>query len=259
MKLPYVEHGDPAGVPLLLLHGFTDSWRSWEPVLGHLPSGYRAIAPTQRGHGDAEQPPSGYRIEDFAADAVELMEELELGPAVVAGHSMGAWVAQRIAIDQRERVTGLLLESAFGTTRENPSVVEFGEEVAQLTDPVDRAFVREFQLSTCERPLPAGMLDAIVAESVKLPARVWRDTYAGFLEIDYSEELAEIQAPVLLIWGDRDAFAGRAEQDWLVDRIPDARLAVYEGTGHAVHWEEPERFTRDLAAFARLIEGSPIG
>ena len=53
-----------------------------------------------------------------------------------------------------------------------------------------------------------------------------------------------------MIWGDRDGFITRAEQDGLVERIPDARLEVYEGTGHAVHWEERERFTRDLVDFA---------
>ena len=53
VTLQYVEQGDPAGIPVLLLHGATDSWRSFEPVLPHLPSSIRAFALTQRGHGDA--------------------------------------------------------------------------------------------------------------------------------------------------------------------------------------------------------------
>jgi pimeloyl-ACP methyl ester carboxylesterase len=78
--LPYVEQGDADGVPVVLLHGVTDSWRSFEPVLPHLPDSIRAIAVTQRGHGDAPKPESGYLIEDLAGDVVALMDELQLGP-----------------------------------------------------------------------------------------------------------------------------------------------------------------------------------
>src|SRR3712207_1329643 len=95
VTLPYVEQGDPAGVPVLLLHGYTDSWRSWEPVLPSLPGSVRAVAPTQRGHGDAGRPASGYGPHDFAADLAAFVDALGLGPAVVAGTSMGSIVAQR--------------------------------------------------------------------------------------------------------------------------------------------------------------------
>ena len=61
LRIPYVEQGDPAGVPLVLLHGYSDSWRSWEPVLAHLPHTVHAFAITQRGHGDADRPIDGYR------------------------------------------------------------------------------------------------------------------------------------------------------------------------------------------------------
>ena len=56
VTLPYVEQGDPDGVPVILLHGVTDSWRSFEPVLPHLPPSIHAFALTQRGHGDADRP-----------------------------------------------------------------------------------------------------------------------------------------------------------------------------------------------------------
>jgi hypothetical protein len=55
IKVPYVVQGDPSGVPMLLLHGFTDSWHSFERVLSHLPQTVQAFAQTQRGHGDADR------------------------------------------------------------------------------------------------------------------------------------------------------------------------------------------------------------
>ena len=65
LKLPYAEQGDRSGVPVVFLHAFADSWRSFERVLPCLPRSIRAIAPTQRGHGDADRPGSGYGVEDF--------------------------------------------------------------------------------------------------------------------------------------------------------------------------------------------------
>jgi non-heme chloroperoxidase len=67
IELPYVEQGNPSGVPVVMLHGVTDSWRSFEPVLPRLPDDIRAVAVTQRGHGDAPKPESGYGIEDSPA------------------------------------------------------------------------------------------------------------------------------------------------------------------------------------------------
>jgi pimeloyl-ACP methyl ester carboxylesterase len=67
LTLPYVEHGDPAGVPVVLLHGYSDPWRSWELLLPELPDSPHAFAVTQRGHGDADRPAVGYRPEDHAA------------------------------------------------------------------------------------------------------------------------------------------------------------------------------------------------
>jgi pimeloyl-ACP methyl ester carboxylesterase len=250
VRLQYAEQGEPGGAPVLLLHGLSDSWRSYEQSLERLPDWVHAVAPTQRGHGDSERPDAGYGIEDLAADAAALIDALGLGPATVVGHSLGSWVAERLAIDHPERVAGLVLVGAFGPARENPVVVEFVEEaIAPMTDPIDPDFVREFQLSTITRPLPDGMLDTVVQESLKLPARAWKALCAGFLESDHTDELDAISARTLLIWGDRDAFATRSEQAWLESRIAGSRLLVYEGTGHAIQWEEPDRFTNDLVAF----------
>ena len=72
----------------------------------------------------------------------------------------------------------------------------------------------------------------------------------------HTAALGAIAAPTLLVWGDQDTFVTRAEQDRLLSRFPGSRLLVYEGTGHAIHWEEPERFAADLMTFiATVSEG----
>ena len=252
VRLPYVEQGNPTGLPVVLLHGVTDSWRSFERVLPHLPDSLHVFALTQRGHGDADRPAKGYEIEDFTADLAAFMDAVGLARAVVVGTSMGSSVGQRFAIDCPERTTGLLLMAAFHSYVDNPTVVEFVEIVAGLTDPIDPAFVREFQESTLARPIPPAFLETVVQESLKVPAPVWREAFAGFVKDQTPAELSKIAAPTLIVWGDRDAFAPAGDQDALVAAIAGSRLLVYRGAGHALHWEEPARIAADVVAF---VEG----
>ena len=249
VMLPYVEQGDPDGAPVVLLHGYTDSWRSWERVLPHLPDSIHVFALTQRGHGDADRPDSGYRPHDFAADVAAFMDALDLEEAVIVGHSMGSIVAQRFAIDEPERTRGLVLAAA-ATTWRTPVALELWEVVSTLEDPIDPAFVREFQESTLAQPVPPAFLDTIVAESLKVPAHVWKAALReGHLEAHIAGELGAIQAPTLIVWGGQDAIHSRSEQDALAEAITDAELVVYPDAGHGLHWEEPERFAADLVAF----------
>ena len=112
LKLPYVEQGDPSGLPMLLLHGVTDSWHSFERVLPYLPRSIHAFALTQRGHGNADRPAKGYRTRDLAADVALFADRFNVRSAVVVGHSMGSTNAVRFAIDYPERTLGLVLMGA---------------------------------------------------------------------------------------------------------------------------------------------------
>ena len=106
-------------MPVVFLHGVTDSWRSLKVVLDRLPATLRALAITQRGHGDSSKPDEGYGYADMAEDLREFMDALGLPAAVVVGHSMGSMVAQRFAADHPERVAGLVLMGAFQTIHGN--------------------------------------------------------------------------------------------------------------------------------------------
>jgi non-heme chloroperoxidase len=252
VELCYVEQGDSSGTPMLMLHGVTDSWRAFEPILPHLPESIHVFAVTQRGHGDSSRP-DGYRTRDFAADVGEFVDALELAPVVIVGHSMGTINALRFAIDRPRDVQGLVLGGAFAAFRSNPDLVEFCAAVSALEDPINPEFVRTFQQDTLARPVPEAFFETVVAESLKVPAHVWRAAFAGFLEDDFANELDKVSAPTLLLWGAHDAFSPRSDQDTLTSILPHARLVVYEDAGHALHWEEPERFAGDIAAFTESL------
>lgn len=256
--LDYVEQGDRDGLPLILLHGYTDSWRSFQPLLATLPTNLRVIAVSQRGHGDSAKPRSRYDARVFAGDLAALMDALGIGAAVIAGHSMGSQVAQRFAVDHPRRTRGLVLLGAFTTLRGNSEVEALWDQtVARLGDPVDPAFVRAFQQSTLAQPVPPAFFETILAESLKVPAHVWRAALRGQLDEDVGPEIAAIVAPTLILWGDRDAIAARSQQERIAAAIRGARLITRVGAGHGLHWEEPHRVAADLAAFLQEIGGSP--
>lgn len=246
----HVEQGDSSGLPVVLLHDVTDSWRSFERVLPDLPPTLHVLAYSQRGHGDSSRPKDGFRFVDLSEDLRAFLDARDLQSAVIVGHSMGSYVAQRFAMDHPARTRGLVLMGSCTSMRHNEGIRELWDTaVSTLQDPIDPTFVRDFQVSTLARPIPEEFLEMAVRESLKVPARVWRAAFADFLEADFSARLQEIAAPTLIAWGDRDSLFSRVEQEMLHDRIPNANLLVYHGGGHAFHWEDPAQFAADLAAF----------
>ncbi len=254
LTLSYVEQGDRHAPVVVLLPGLTDSWRSFERVLGCIPLSFRAIAVSQRGHGDSDKPESGYRIRDFASDLADFFAALNLARAVVVGHSSHGLVAQRFAIDNPTRTTGMVLEGSFATLRGNENLEQFvASMISNLRDPIDPDFVRAFQTGTFIKPVPQSFIDAMVADALKVPAHVWRSAFESLLQEDHTSELQAIEAPTLIVWGDQDGLIHRNQQDELASGIRGAELVVYKGVGHSPHWEEPERFAADLVAFLERV------
>jgi len=254
VRLPYVERGNPSTTPVVFLHGFTGSWREFEPILAHLPKTIHAVALTQRGHGDASHPQSGYRLHDFSADLVEFLKAKGILSAVIVGHSMGSAVAQRFAIDYPDHTLGISLVGAALTRRGDPAVQEFLDStISGLKDPVDPAFVRQFSTSMRVQSIPEESFEILVQEALKVPARVWIQAFEGRLLENISDELKRIRCPALFIWGDQDQRSSLSDQKAFLAAIPDSRLEVYHGAGHLLHLEEPRRFASDIAVFVEDI------
>lgn len=251
IRLEYVDRGPRGADPaVVLIHGWPDSWRSFEPVLDVLPDDVRAISVSLRGFGDSDAPGGDYGPSTLAGDVVKLLDRLAVSSPVVVGHSMGSMVAQHIAL--RRPVGGLVLIGGFSHLPDD-AAGELWEVVSALDDPIDVDFVREFQASTLAAPVPARFFDQLVTESLKAPARVWREAFDGLRRSDLRGELARIEAPTLLVWGDHDALIPRSEQEHLLAALPAARLEVYAGAGHSPNWEQPERVAADIAAFTRRV------
>jgi len=252
VRLPYAEHGDPDGTPVVMLHGLSDSLRSFEPVFPHLPASIHAYAVTLRGHGDAPRPSDGYDVGQLAGDVVAFMDDAGIERAIVVGHSMGTVVATRVAIDAPERVSGLVLAGGRATFRA-PELEPFFAEIQSFGEAVDPEWARAFQQSTIGRPVSDAWLATVTQESLKMPGRVWKALVEPTLRADHADRLGAISVPTVLLRGEHDDIGSAEAQEELLRLIPDARLVVHEGGGHALHWEDPARFAADLAAFVRAV------
>lgn len=247
VQLHYAERGNPSGPVVLMLHGLTDSWFSYSRVLPSIDPKYHVYILDQRGHGDSDKPRGGYSAAEFAVDALAFMDAKGLKHVMLVGHSMGSFVAQQVAALAPDRVTKLVLIGSAASIK-NDVVKGLQQEVNAFTDSVPEKFLREFQQGTMARPVPDEFLNSLIKESSKLPAHVFK-AVVNDLVAGEDAQLRKIKSSTLIIWGDRETVFSRSEQETLLAAIPNARLVVYEGTGHSPNWEVPERVARDLQDF----------
>lgn len=252
VRLHFAEQGDAEGIPVILLHGYSDTWFSFSRVLPLLSPGIRAYALDQRGHGRSDKPAAGYSMRQLADDVIAFMDARGIARATIVGHSMGGFVAQEVALAAPSRVQALVLIGAAPHLNSFNGIAELEAAVAELTDPVPLDFTRDFQQSTIFASVPPEFMERVSEDSRRLPAGAWRALLQGMREMGSTAGLRQARIPALVAWGDRDSFVPRAAVDSLLQLFPEATLSVYEETGHATQWERPERFARELG----LVLGS---
>lgn len=253
VELEYMEKGAPGGIPIIFLHGICDSWHSFESVLNILPPRFHGFAISQRGHGGSSSPNTGYTPRDFAADVAAFIKENKLGPAIVVGHSMGGVHSQQFVLDYPELARGMVIIASDPSFNDNPGMPEFYGEVMKMKGSISRPFMEDFQKATLAKPIDSAYFKLLVDEGMRPTMDVFQAAFSGLMKTDFTSRLAEIDKPVLVLWGDKDSFCDRTGQDQFERSLRKGKLIVYEGHGHALHWEDPERVVKDLVRFSEGI------
>jgi 2-succinyl-6-hydroxy-2,4-cyclohexadiene-1-carboxylate synthase len=246
---------DGGGPPLLVLHGFTGSVRSWDAVRPELARCARVVAVDLIGHGRSAKPadPGRYSFEWSVRDLTALLDALDLEAAHVLGYSMGGRVALHLATRRPERVRGLILESASAGIQDAAERRRRAESDAALAGRIlahgVEAFVDEWQRQPLLEPAPhvsaerraAQRAERLDNQPVGL-ANSLRGMGAGQQPPLWSS-LPRLPMPVALIVGERDAryveIAARMRAG-----LPAARLWVVPEAGHTVHLDQPGRFAQ---------------
>ena len=240
LRLNYIELGNPKGQPLLLLHGYTDSSRSWSLTAPFL-SDYRLLIPDQRGHGGSDAPLCCYGSTQFADDARLFLDAMGVKRAAVVGHSLGSMVAISLAADHPDRVSSLIL---IGSTAMVP--VKRGDwlydNAMSLTAPLDKStsFLREWHPSNQPTSVDPLFANAIEQEYLTIPLHVWRGVMCELAHVPVGRHAEDVKVPVLLISGGKDPLFPAEHHASLKKAFPHAEDRVFEDLGHNPNWERPE-------------------
>lgn len=251
IRLAYVEAGDPNGEPLLLLHGFTDSSRSFLPMVPHL-ARYRLLIPDQRGHGASDAPECCYGSSQFAYDARLFLDALGVKRAAVVGHSLGSMVAISLAADQPDRVSKIVL---IGSTALVP--VKRGDwlydNVAAMTGPLDSRsqFARDWHPANQPTPVDPVFANAVNDELLRIPLHVWRGVLRELSYVPVGRHSTDIKAPVLILSGGKDPIFSAEHHRSLLAVFPHAEAHVFAELGHNPNWEQPEAVASAIDLFLK--------
>jgi pimeloyl-ACP methyl ester carboxylesterase len=236
-----------AGEPLLLIQGMGGTQLSWgEPFLKPLRQSFDCVSFDNRGVGRSAPVTDPFATAELAADALALLDLLEIGSAHVLGISMGGMVAQELALAEPGRVRSLTLGCTY-----------CGGPGSQLMDPEDFApLVEALASGDRERVLRASwevnLSPGFRAEESRYPefaemaaAPVSREILGLQLQAIYghdtSDRLPRIELPTLVVHGSVDRVLGVANGRQIASLIPDSRLEIFEDVGHMFWWERPER------------------
>ncbi|WP_354700112.1 (E)-2-((N-methylformamido)methylene)succinate hydrolase [Paraconexibacter sp. AEG42_29] len=264
-RLRYLDYGD--GPPLLLLHGLGCSWQWWLEMIPSLAREHRVIAVDLPGFGrsDALDPPA--LMNSHAEAMFALADELDLGPLVVAGHSMGGLITLAMAVERPERVRGVVLINAGGVpmTGLRLAIVVGVLRASQrflAWNPVTRLLVtrtgaRRLLLRGALKD-PGSMRPELAAEVVPLMASPgFLDAITAASEAVRASRPEDVTCPVLLIWGAADPIVRLASARQMQERLADARLEVIPGIGHTPMVEAPAVTTDHLLSFTRDLDEGP--
>jgi len=252
--------GDQA---VVFVHGFPFQASMWEPQIPvAVEAGRRVVAPDLPGFGASAVPGerSAYSIDRYADLVAALVGELELGPVVLVGLSMGGYIVLAVARRHPEVLAGLVLAD----TRADPDTPE-----GRQTRSDQQALVEERGDVT---PLVEGLLTRILAEAGPRHAEVgatlrdmMRSTapagWIGALEAmkqrrDQTDLLPSISVPTLVVVGESDALAPVDVAEAMAKAIPGARLEVVPDAGHVANLENPEVFNRAFSEFLATLPAS---
>ena len=252
--MSYFVHGE--GAPVTLLHGFTQSGRSWREVISRMPDGWMWIVPDLRGHGETRLRPDALcDMNACTRDLEMLWDQLGVPRTHLVGYSMGGRLALHVAARAPRRILSLLTIGAHAGLDQNAS--ERRRRDDDLADRIETEGLDAFVDYWSRLPLFAGLERRGPAFAAEIRAERMRNDIAGLacslrgmgagaMEPVW-DELADLAVPCTFVAGQLDpAYVESARR--LAGAVPHGRVEVVPEAGHSVHQERPEAFARVLAA-----------
>jgi pimeloyl-ACP methyl ester carboxylesterase len=250
----YYETGSTHGRTLVLLHAFPLNATMWQAQLAAPPAGWRLIAPDFAGLGSSDDHEGlAASLDDYAHDVLTLVDRLGIGRVVVAGVSLGGYVALALARLAPDRLAGLVLIDTKAPA-DSPEARDGRGRMLELLENRGTGGVADEMLpkllgDTTRRERPALVELVRSAILTNDPEGVRRAIVRLRDRPDATPGLASIAVPTLVVVGEEDAVTPPAEAERLAQAIPGARLERIAAAGHLATLEQPEAFGRVLDDF----------
>jgi pimeloyl-ACP methyl ester carboxylesterase len=261
LRLHYYDTGPHAAVPVVLIHGLGDEADTWRHIFPALARWRRVIALDLPGFGRSEKPRRAYTLAFFARTIGELLDALGIRRAVLVGHSMGAAVAQRLALAQPDCAEQLVLIGGGLPTEARRPPAQLWLFLAPGLGEILYTSLRRSQAEAYAtlRPYYSNLEALPQADQAFLRERVWARVWSAgqrraflsalrWLAIDqatradaFRARLAHSRVPTTILWGEQDLIVPQAAGAGLAALLPDARLQVIAGSGHLPHQEQPDQ------------------
>jgi pimeloyl-ACP methyl ester carboxylesterase len=253
MHFYYRTHGDPAGFPMLLLHGSHASSRWWQRFFEVLPDDIYAVAPDLRGCGESDKAEIGYAIDAQAEDIWSLVESLGWRDFDLVAHSSAAAIAMELLLTHPAIAANLILVSpvpAEGLHTPVEALVLLNEmkDDRDLHRTALASLMPSFDLETSAEN--RQFFDQILDDARGMAPAAFTETAVALGWWNRFADVQRLTLPTLLIWGDEDMIVGRDAVTRTFIAIPGANnLEVLSGVGHAPMIEAPLRLAERIIDF----------
>jgi pimeloyl-ACP methyl ester carboxylesterase len=240
-----------SGPPLFLIHGIGASRRSWDGLVAHLKDNFRCITYDLRGHGKSPVPLPPYSLDDLVDDLERLREELDIGSAHFAGHSLGGMIGPAYArrFPDRVRTVGLFSTAAFRTGDDAAKVQGVvaamrAKGIAPVLETLrDRWFTPEF---AARRP---DVIERRMRQVIDTDKEVFLSVFDIYAETEMAPWLNEIQQPCLVLTGENDGGCNPRLNTQIAMALPNSELVILNGLRHAILLEAADQVAPPVIRF----------
>jgi non-heme chloroperoxidase len=254
----YVEVGE--GPPIVLLHGWSSSLRWWDRNIEALAAGHRVLALDFRGHGSSEKTASGHTMHGYAKDVHDFVAGMAAEGALLVGWSMGSIVLWHYVLQfglGQARGMAFVGQSASDlTTRDYPLGImdqsDFHQWMLDLQEDRRAMTERNMKLMVKDEP-SAEEVRWMTDDYLRCPAHIATVAFYHQTMDSAFPAFKKIDFPTQVHFGTDPKMYNIEQGHYLAEHIPGTELIIFEESGHVPMREEPERFNRELADFARRV------
>jgi len=245
-------------IPIVFVHGFTMDHRSWHPQAEFFRKNFRVIIPDSRGHGLSEAPITGYSRDDRAQDLQKLFDHLQIDKVHLVGLSMGGTTAIGFALKYQDRLKSLTLIDSGAAGYAPIGRISRIDQIAREKG-LEPARKKWIQIATMwYREDKREIKELIQLMMREHSGAIWMDEMRGkyprTIDLD---NVHKIKVPTRIMVGELDKMFIPVAVD-LQAAIPNSSLSIYEGVGHMLNLEVPERLNQELKVFVEGISRDAI-